>query len=139
MCRFANYYCCLIVKQTHIRQTRTRRNLDGLRRLCSSWAIAFIVSILFYIPAASAARVGFDGPEVAIEKTTKDFGDVFAGEELEQNFPVRNLGTKPLELAQKSNLATARALQEHSVARAVWNTSGESLVRRVAASRAAPS
>ena len=36
--------------------------------------------------------------------TKRDFGDVFAGEELEQNFQVLNAGTKPLELERKSTL-----------------------------------
>jgi len=116
---------------------------SGARRRLR-WIACEIILIALALSASSStsvalSRTGADGPEVAIEKTTKDFGDVFAGEELEQNFPVRNAGTKPLELAQKSNLSTTRSLQEHSVARAVWNTSGEPLVRRVAASRAAPS
>src|SRR5437660_44689 len=39
-------------------------------------------------------------PEVTMDTTRRDFGDVFAGEEIEHSFVVRNTGTKPLELAE---------------------------------------
>ena len=51
-----------------------------------------------------------DGPQVVMGSIKRDFGEVFAGEELEQNFPVQNAGNKPLELALKSTLG-ARPIQ----------------------------
>ena len=77
------------------------------------------------------------GPKVEIGSTKKDFGEVFAGEELEQNFPVRNLGSKPLELSQKSALgmmvSPGARLQS-----AVWRPNQPNVARAVAV-RAAPS
>lgn len=80
-----------------------------------------------------------DGPEVVMASTKRDFGDVFAGEELEQNFPVRNAGTKPLELSQKSTLGTRSTAPGYPVRAAVWRPSDDLLTRTVAARRAAPS
>jgi hypothetical protein len=61
-------------------------------------------------------------PLVFMNMTRRDFGDVFAGEEIEQVFPVRNDGDAPLEMDNKSltgqaapsrlnRLAQASALQ----------------------------
>jgi hypothetical protein len=86
---------------------------------------------------ASIARPA-DGPEVIIDSTKRDFGDVFAGEELEQSFPIRNAGNKPLELAQKSNLGTRSTSPIYPRA-AVWRRADKLLARPVSATRAAPS
>ncbi|HSB10685.1 MAG TPA: hypothetical protein VLM38_14450 [Blastocatellia bacterium] len=141
MSGFANYYSYLIVMQSQLTQTRLRPRAHSLLWLCMCRviALAFACSVIVYLTATSNAGSGADGPEVAMEKTTRDFGDVFSGEELEQNFPVRNAGTKPLELSQKSALSTTPPAQNHSVAAAVWNPRGEQFVRPVAAMRAAPS
>jgi len=77
------------------------------------------------------------GPKVEIGSTKKDFGEVFAGEELEQNFPVRNLGSKPLELSQKSALGISVSPGAR-LETAVWSPS-QPRVARTAALRAAPS
>ncbi len=71
--------------------------------------------------------------------TRRDFGEVFAGEELEQNFPVRNNGSKPLELVQKSTLGTRSTSPGYPVRAAVWRPNEPFLTRLVAARRAAPS
>jgi hypothetical protein len=71
--------------------------------------------------------------------TRRDFGDVFAGEELEQNFPVRNAGTKPLELSRKSTLGTRSTAPDFPVRAAVWRPNEYLLTRTIAARRAAPS
>jgi hypothetical protein len=94
-------------------------------------------------PMAFASRAGSlpraDGPEVAMEITTRDFGDVFDGEELEQNFPVRNAGTKPLEFSPKSSLSRAETNSTDNLTAAVWHPGSEYTTRLVAAMRAAPS
>lgn len=41
--------------------------------------------------------------------TRRDFGEVFVGEELDQIFTVRNVGTAPLELANKTLAARPSA------------------------------
>ena len=63
------------------------------------------LSLCGFCTPASNAQTRADGPEAVMASTKRDFGDVFAGEELEQNFPVRNAGTKPL--MQRSSSATA--------------------------------
>lgn len=97
-----------------------------------------LASCLFaHFPTASNARVNADGPEVSIGATKRDYGDVFAGEELEQNFPVRNLGNKPLELEQKSALGMRSTTHGHLTA-ALWRPNNI-LPARTVANRAAPS
>lgn len=51
-----------------------------------------------------------------MEGTRKDFGEVFVGEELDQVFTVRNVGTAPLELANKPLAAQSSA---HLIGRVV--------------------
>lgn len=48
------------------------------------------------------ARASADAPVLSISATERDFGDVYKGELLEQVFTVRNDGTAPLTLAEKS-------------------------------------
>lgn len=74
-----------------------------------------------------------------MEITSRDFGDVFDGEELEQNFPVRNVGTSPLEFSQKSTLSRAETDSNLNTTAAVWHPGSEHAISRVAAMRAAPS
>ncbi|HXI92639.1 MAG TPA: hypothetical protein VNO24_21730 [Blastocatellia bacterium] len=88
---------------------------------------------------ASSARAGADGPVARMSSTSRDFGNVFAGEELEQNFPVLNAGTKPLELSRKSTLGTRSAAPDFPVRAAMWRPDYHLLTRTVAARRAAPS
>ena len=97
-------------------------------------------SLLSASPRASYARslTRVDGPELAMEITSRDFGDVFDGEELEQNFPVRNVGTSSLEFSQKSTLSRAETNSNLRITAAVWHPGNEYATRRVAATRAAP-
>jgi len=46
-------------------------------------------------------------PHLEIAQVSREFGDVFAGEELEQVFSVANTGTAPLELAEQSPVKAA--------------------------------
>lgn len=70
-----------------------------------------IVSLPVQFAFASTGGVTHqaDGPVLVINMTKRDFGEVFAGEELEQSFLLRNDGTKPLELSQKSTLSSRAA------------------------------
>ena len=74
-----------------------------------------------------------------METTRRDFGDVFTGEELEQTFYVRNVGTKALELKEKSTLGSLNSKPTYSLTEAAWHPSAEYSPRTVAATRAAPS
>jgi hypothetical protein len=69
--------------------------------------------------------------------TRRDFGEVFAGEELEAAFGIRNGGTAPLEIAQKSTLG-ALPDEPGKPLTAAWQRREGLLVRRVAAMRVAP-
>jgi hypothetical protein len=80
-----------------------------------------------------------DAPEVVVEITRRDLGEVFAGEELEYAFIVRNAGTKPLELAEKSNIPSRSANSAHAPALAMWQPAARIFTRTAAAMRAAPS
>jgi hypothetical protein len=107
--------------------------------LCEILLLVLTLPMLRKMAFTSSARAGADGPEAVMSSTSRDFGDVFAGEELEQNFPVRNAGTKPLELSRKSMLGTRSAAPDFPVRSAVWRPNDYLLNRTVAARRAAPS
>jgi len=106
---------------------------------CELLLLVLTLPMLQKMAFASSARAGADGPEAVMSSTSRDFGNVFAGEELEQNFPVRNAGTKPLELSRKSMLGTRSAAPDFPFRAAVWRANDYLLTRTVAARRAAPS
>ena len=103
--------------------------------------LSLILTLLFLVQFESTSLVNAslaDGPELSMEITSRDFGDVFDGEELEQNFPVRNVGTSSLEFSQKSTLSRAETNSNLRITAAVWHPGNEYATRRVAATRAAP-
>jgi len=63
-----------------------------------------------------------DAPEAVIEITKRDGGEVFAGEELEFTFIVRNAGTKPLELKEKSSIPSGSVGTTYRPSIAMWRT-----------------
>jgi hypothetical protein len=109
--------------------------------LCGVFVLSPMLSMLSQFALASGAPPSLrpDGPEAVMASTRRDFGDVFAGEELEQNFPVRNAGTKPLELSRKSTLGAQSTAPNFPLRVAVWRPNDHLLTRTVAARRAAPS
>jgi hypothetical protein len=120
--------------KTHIHP----RASAGARRLLVILTAACLAAP--FIPVARAT--GQKTSLVFMNLTRRDFGDVFAGEELEQVFPVRNDGDAPLEMAQKP--LTGWAVPESSNvplrASAFYAGSRTALTARPAAlSRAAPS
>jgi hypothetical protein len=98
-------------------------------------AVLMTTQCAFATGGTLAARA--DGPELVIDITKCDFGEVFAGEELEHTFLFRNAGTRQLELSQKSLLSKAIGLLPR-VFSATFNSSSQPLIR-TAAMRAAPS
>jgi hypothetical protein len=83
-------------------------------------------------------------PWLSIDKTEHNFGEVFAGEELEHVFTVRNTGTAPLELFDGGPVAALERPTPDRLLRTVSFTgSRHSLSGRfmltAAAMRAAPS
>ena len=109
--------------------------------LLGSLRMALILMLLGQLSLASGARASLlpDGPEVAMDSTKRDFGDVFAGEELEQNFPVRNVGNKPLELDRRSTLGRRSTAPDYPVTAAVWHPNNFLRPRTAGARPAAPS
>src|SRR6185369_6246801 len=91
-----------------------------------------------FVPLALATPQS--APLVFMNLTRRDFGDVFAGEEIEQVFPVRNDGDAPLEMDNKS--LTGQAAQSNRLARAsAFQAAGTSGLALAPATlrRAAPS
>jgi hypothetical protein len=81
-------------------------------------ALIFSLPVQFAFASTGGVAHQADGPELVINITKRDFGEVFAGEELEQTFLFRNVGTKPLELSQKSTLSSLPADRRFLVAAA---------------------
>lgn len=137
----AIYYSYLIVNHHHQNKVRMRQPNHPPRRSRALSLSIIAILIAFCAPAIpiSSAQTGAGGPEIVIGATRKDFGEVFAGEELEQNFPVFNNGKKPLELAQRSTLGSRLIQPSLPASAAVWRPNERLLTRTVATRRAAPS
>lgn len=73
------------------------RTLDCARRLLVVWAMACLAAPTLCLAQAAPRST----PLVYMGLTRRDFGDVFAGETLEQVFPVRNDGNGTLEMEEK--------------------------------------
>ena len=140
--------CSLTISILFFIVTRNLTNQDGLPRalrlVAQAWQFVLLSVVLTTsFGFAAAARLqgspGSGGPEVSIASTKRDFGDVFAGEELEQNFPVRNLGSKQLELAQKSALGTGSSAPGSKPIPALWHPNDYLPSRSFVARRSAPS
>ncbi len=93
------------------------RMKSRVRKLRTS-IVAFLVTILlssmvnaaWYLPCAIAA------PQIVVDKTQHDFGDVFAGEVIACGFTLKNLGTAPLHLSDKP------IMEEKKVSRAAFTS-----------------
>jgi len=104
-----------------------------------------LVSILPGLVAASSAssqKKSTASPELVIDSTRRDFGEVFVGEELTHVFTVRNIGTAPLELANKSLTSESSASSPAELIRARSRRTSDAIssylkpaaaIRRVAA------
>ncbi|HJZ68031.1 MAG TPA: hypothetical protein VKF81_07915 [Blastocatellia bacterium] len=88
--------------------------------------------------AGEQAGTRVNGPEIVMDKTERNYGEVFAGEELEAAFVVRNVGTKPLSLSEKSDLSATQRSSRNALTTAAWRTT-ESYTATAAGLRAAPS
>jgi hypothetical protein len=82
------------------------------------------------IPIALAAPQS--APLVFMSLTRRDFGDVFAGEDIDQAFSIRNDGDAPLEIDNKSLTGQAAPSLSNRLARAgafqAGNAPGHALV-----------
>lgn len=108
--------------------------------LCQSALFILVFLVTAQLAIGSIPRaLRADAPEAVIEITKRDFGEVFAGEELECAFIVRNAGTKALELAEKSTIPARSVGSSRAPSTAVWRTEDRLFTRAVALTRAAPS
>ena len=69
--------------------------------IAGTWSLFFVTLALFFI-STSTIKAQARSPELVIDSTRHDFGDAFIGEELQYAFSIRNAGSAPLELAEKS-------------------------------------
>lgn len=102
-----------------------------------------LLVLLFLVTSQCAFAAGFpgfraDAPEAVVDITRRDLGEVFAGEEIEYAFIVRNAGTKPLELKEKSSISGSIG-SGNVPSVAMWRPTERLFARPVAATRAAPS
>jgi hypothetical protein len=75
------------------------------RSLLLGLHVLILVSGMLWLTAASSAssqNKSAASPQLVIDGTRRDFGEVFIGEELSHVFTVQNVGTAPLELANKT-------------------------------------
>lgn len=70
--------------------------------------VAVIASAAALTVYAARQRAAVALPEVKIENTRHDFGEVFVGEDISHVFTVRNFGPAPLELSTTQQLVTPR-------------------------------
>ena len=117
-------------------QTHTRATPRGQKTALS---LVFVTFAVFFI-STSTIKAQARAPEVILDSTKRDFGDVFAGEELVHVFSIRNDGPVPLELAEKS-VTTGRGLPSSRglIKTVSFNPSKQAVPIAVATSRAAPS
>lgn len=99
--------------------------------------LLFGVAVQFSL-ASGEPSLRADAPEAAIDVTRRDLGEVFAGEELEYAFIVRNTGTKTLELAEKTTASFKSERPGYGTSIAMWRSTDRHLTRPVAFMLTAP-
>ena len=115
---WSNYYFYLTVIKNRADKNLKSRALSYARQSRSPWLVVnastLFVGLALLIAASIASPVhGSDAsPELVIENTRRDYGEVFVGEELDQIFTVRNVGTSPLELGVKPLTGRAASAEQ---------------------------
>src|SRR5215813_6915612 len=75
--------------------------------------ITLVSGSVWSVAAPRAAARRESAPVVYMPLTERHFGDVFAGEELDQVFPIRNDGDAPLEMDNKALTSQVREESPH--------------------------
>lgn len=126
--------------------TKTQTNIHAISRAQKAALSLFFVTVAFFFISTSNIKAQARAPELVIESTKRDFGDVFAGEELVQVFMIRNAGSVPLELAERSATTGLSLTSSRELIKTVsFNPSARPdnhllpITVAVAANRAAPS
>lgn len=93
---------------------------------------------LAQVPAAQ--QIAPAGAQAVLDTTVRDYGEVFAGEELDYPYNIFNAGTAPLELMQRQVSSRAAASRLAQLAHlAPQDAGGRHQLARAAARPAAPS
>ncbi|HEY7910331.1 MAG TPA: hypothetical protein VIG62_00335 [Blastocatellia bacterium] len=70
-----------------------------MRYIATHILLGFLLAVFSGVMPVRAT--GGLAPDLTVEDSTFDFGNVFAGEEIEHTFLIRNNGAKPVELRQR--------------------------------------
>ena len=87
--------------------SRRPRRLRVITLTFVALAVAIVSATALPVYAAWQ-RAAVALPEVKIESTRHDFGEVFVGEDISHVFTVRNFGPAPLELSTTQQFITPR-------------------------------
>lgn len=117
------------------------RRLSCAQQAASS--LFFVAATVFFISTLTTGAQT-SAPVLNIDKTQHDFGEVFVGEELVHVFSVRNEGSAPLELSQKSTTTGSNSPSLRELIKTASFNPGEQsgnhfLPVAAASNRAAPS
>ena len=88
------------------------------------------------VPSAIAGPES--APIIYMPLTERHFGDVFAGEELDQVFPIRNDGDAPLEMENKALTFAAPPASNHAVRAVAFSSYREPQPASLSASMSIP-
>ena len=81
-----------------------RRDFNFFKALPNHTAILPVIGFLCLLALSItpvSAQQGKPAPQLIVEKTRHDFGEVFAGEDISHAFMIRNNGAVPLELGDR--------------------------------------
>ncbi len=128
-----------LVSSLHI-VTKIQTYIHAIARTQKAALSLFFVAVAVFFISTSTIKAQTRAPELIIDGTQRDFGDVFVGEELMHVFSVRNNGPVPLELAEKSATTRSSLPSSRELIKTVsFNPSAQAVPIVVAANRAAPS
>ena len=118
--------------------TKIQTHIHAIARKAALSLFVVTAAVLFILTSAAPAQTRV--PEFVIDGTKRDFGDVFVGEELVQVFTVRNAGSAPLELAERSTTTGSNLPLSRELIKTVSFTQrAQAVPIAIAANRAAPS
>jgi hypothetical protein len=83
----------------------------GLFLVMKKPALRIVIALLLAVLSGVMPMRAMGGlaPDLTVEQSTFDFGNVFAGEEIEHTFLIRNNGAKPVELRQRIEVGATPA------------------------------
>lgn len=145
-----------LLRMANLRRTsgpreRTDRFTVGASGICLILALVLLSTIAlagsqarsepkYLAPVMVRRQVAPARAQVVLDATTRDYGEVFAGEELDYLFNVLNAGKAPLELMQRPLSSRGATPSAARLANRVLQSAGQSFeLVRASARLAAPS